>query len=393
MPSTAPSKMADSLAERMLYSSERSAKKELIRVEKYDVFISYRRDGGEMLAHILYERLRDAGYAAFQDVESLRSGNFNTALYDVIENCRDFVLILSPGALDRCANPDDWVKNEIVYALEHNKNIIPIMMRGFQWPEVLPPEIDALRYKNGLTANTEYFDQFLIKLEDFLDSKKNTAPKPRAKHSLRVILFASLYALGLLSPLLILFVFHQPFVLWQRLLYACWLIGGAIWFCNEIETRPEVAASCFGTITEEDLQQHPDVIFRQVTGVFGKDIFISNQKPEGFTSYYVLERLEFGSWDGKKTNYLKVQFRRMLKWYDPSVLYLHSLSRGGQAVKMLSRQGFLLQLNPDDLSKDVDHLSKGTLHVFLSYRKKQLVQAEIYNCSDEELRARIRKEC
>ena len=31
-------------------------------MDRYDVFISYRRDGGEMLAHILYERMKDAGY-------------------------------------------------------------------------------------------------------------------------------------------------------------------------------------------------------------------------------------------------------------------------------------------------------------------------------------------
>ena len=154
-------------------------------MDRYDVFISYRRDGGEMLAHILYERMKDAGYYVFQDVESLRSGDFNTALYDVIENCQDFILVLSPGALDRCSNPDDWVKNEIVYALEHKKNIIPIMMRGFEWPEYLPPEIDILRYKNGLTASTEYFDNFIKKLESFLDSKKASKTMQRQKHSLR----------------------------------------------------------------------------------------------------------------------------------------------------------------------------------------------------------------
>ena len=143
-------------------------------MDRYDVFISYRRDGGEMLAHILYERMKDAGYYVFQDVESLRSGDFNTALYDVIENCQDFILVLSPGALDRCSNPDDWVKNEIVYALEHKKNIIPIMMRGFEWPEYLPPDIDIIRYKNGLTASTEYFDNFIKKLQTFLSSKKTS---------------------------------------------------------------------------------------------------------------------------------------------------------------------------------------------------------------------------
>lgn len=359
-------------------------------MEKYDIFISYRRDLGEMMAHVLYERLKDSHYTVFQDLESLRSGNFNTALYDVIEDCQDFILILSPGALDRCVNPGDWVKNEIVHALKHGKNIIPIMMRGFEWPETLPPELEDLRYKNGLTASTEYFDKFLEKLFTFLTASRQIQKKQ--PHSLRVILFTSLYLLGLLLPLITVFLFKQPFVLWQRLLYAFWLIAGAAWFCNAIETQPQVAASCFGTISEADLQQPPDVIFRQVTGVFGKGIYKSSEKPEGFTSYYHLERLEFGSWDHRKTNYLKIQFRRSFKWYDPSVLYLHSLSRGGQAVKMLSRQGFLLQLMPEDFDPTVDYLSKGTLHVFLSYHKKRLAQAEIYNCSPEELRERIRKE-
>lgn len=52
---------------------------------KHDVFISYRRDGGEYTAKILRDRLSELGYAVFFDVESLRSGDFNTKLYSVIE--------------------------------------------------------------------------------------------------------------------------------------------------------------------------------------------------------------------------------------------------------------------------------------------------------------------
>ena len=43
----------------------------------YDVFISYRRSGGEYTAKILRDRLEDMGYRVFFDVESLRSGYFN----------------------------------------------------------------------------------------------------------------------------------------------------------------------------------------------------------------------------------------------------------------------------------------------------------------------------
>ena len=53
---------------------KRDAKKE------YDIFISYRRDGGESTAKILRDKLTELGYSVFFDVESLRSGDFNKKL-------------------------------------------------------------------------------------------------------------------------------------------------------------------------------------------------------------------------------------------------------------------------------------------------------------------------
>ena len=83
----------------------------------YDVFISYRREGGAATARILRDRLTEMGYRVFFDLESLRSGYFNTALYSVIEECRDVIVVLSPDSLDRCVNDDDWVRLEVEHAL------------------------------------------------------------------------------------------------------------------------------------------------------------------------------------------------------------------------------------------------------------------------------------
>lgn len=138
---------------------------------KYDVFISYRRDGGEYTAKILKDRLEDLGYRVFFDVESLRSGDFNEKLYSVIEECQDFILILSPNSLERCSNEDDWVQAEIIHAIKCKKNIIPIMLRGFQFPEILPEEIDIIRMKSGLESNSEFFDAFINRLQTFLSAK------------------------------------------------------------------------------------------------------------------------------------------------------------------------------------------------------------------------------
>ena len=123
--------------------------------EKFDIFISYRREGGLELADSIYQRLINAGYSAFLDLEQLNSGKFNTKLIGVIEQCQDFILVLPPDALDRCADEDDWLRQEVECALKHKKNIIPIMLRGFEWPSVdaLPESLRDLPNYNGISAS------------------------------------------------------------------------------------------------------------------------------------------------------------------------------------------------------------------------------------------------
>lgn len=141
---------------------------------KYDIFISYRRDGGESTAKILRDKLTELGYTVFFDVESLRSGDFNKRLYSVIEECEDVLVVLSPGALDRCVSEDDWVRLEIEHALKTGKNVVPVMLRGFIFPKTLPESIEPLRYKNGLESNYQFFDAFIEKLQEFLTARPRT---------------------------------------------------------------------------------------------------------------------------------------------------------------------------------------------------------------------------
>lgn len=138
---------------------------------KYDVFISYRREGGEYTAKIIHDKLTGLGYNVFFDVESLRSGQFNTKLFSVIDECEDFISVLSPNSLDRCANENDWVRLEVAHAIRKGKNIVPVLLRGFQFPEKLPGDIEQLRYQSGLEASTEFFDAFAKRLLEFLKTK------------------------------------------------------------------------------------------------------------------------------------------------------------------------------------------------------------------------------
>ncbi|MBE7000230.1 MAG: toll/interleukin-1 receptor domain-containing protein [Ruminococcaceae bacterium] len=143
-------------------------------MKKYQIFISYRRDGGADLAGRISDRLTALGYSVFLDVESMRSGKFNDQLYRAIEACNDFLLILPPNGLDRCTNPEDWVRLEIAHALNCNRNIVPILARGFAFPETLPGDIDDIRHMDGIRASIDYFDAVMDKIESHLHSRRQS---------------------------------------------------------------------------------------------------------------------------------------------------------------------------------------------------------------------------
>lgn len=180
---------------------------------KYQIFISYRREGGESLAALLHERFTRMGYRVFYDVESLRSGNFNEKLLDVIEECNDVLLVLPPNGLDRCiGNPEDWVRREIAHAVKCEKNIIPVMMRNFVFPENLPEDIEPVVRMNGVSANMEYFDAVMHKIteqlllskveytadQDYVDEvkRKISEGSPAAKNELAFIFEQGLYSVN-----------------------------------------------------------------------------------------------------------------------------------------------------------------------------------------------------
>lgn len=145
---------------------------------KYDVFISYRRTAYDT-ANLIAVKLRHAGYRVFFDVDTLTAGKFNEQLLEVIRNCKDFILVLPENALDRCDQPDDWIRREVVCAMESRRNIIPIMLDGFSWPEIIPDEMKELVNYQAITAvGHEYFDMAVERLQGYL---KSSPQKPVRK--------------------------------------------------------------------------------------------------------------------------------------------------------------------------------------------------------------------
>ncbi len=134
---------------------------------KYDIFISYRREGGYDTAQLLYDRLTQMRYRVSFDLETLRGGKFNTQLYQRIEQCSDVLVIMSKDSLDLRENPDDdWFRLEIAHALKHKKNIVPVFLRDFKFPQKgeLPSDIADLVDYQGVTASQEHFDSVLQRI-------------------------------------------------------------------------------------------------------------------------------------------------------------------------------------------------------------------------------------
>lgn len=77
-----------------------------------DVFVSYRRSNGSQLASLLKVHLQLRGFSVFIDVERLEAGKFDNNLLQSIQKAKHFLLVLTPGALDRCLDDvekKDWV--------------------------------------------------------------------------------------------------------------------------------------------------------------------------------------------------------------------------------------------------------------------------------------------
>ncbi len=93
---------------------------------RYDIFISYRRTGGAQYARILQLMLMQRGYRVFLDYDELTDGVFGEHIRAAISEAPVFMLVLSKGAMERCLNPDDWVRQEVMLAIEQGKHLIPV---------------------------------------------------------------------------------------------------------------------------------------------------------------------------------------------------------------------------------------------------------------------------
>jgi hypothetical protein len=117
-------------------------------------------------AVMLHRDLKEAGYNVFLDFHSLGSGDYVDNIYKAIDECEDFILMLSQDALnERIYDENDIMVKEIMRAHEKNKPIIGIMLDGFEeFPQNLPEKLSFLPRVNCLSGKMVYYDAMFQRL-------------------------------------------------------------------------------------------------------------------------------------------------------------------------------------------------------------------------------------
>ncbi len=164
----------------------------------FDVFISYRRDKGSEVARLLAEKLQSRGYRVFLDVDALGSGEWGKQLSDRIDECPDFIAIVTDGYFVRCENADDVVRREIAHALAGNSTVVPLLVGDARIPAELPADISGISAHNGVKYLHEYAEQAVDKVCSFLRSTPLLGPERlgTGEAQPRIIVLCVLFFIG-----------------------------------------------------------------------------------------------------------------------------------------------------------------------------------------------------
>lgn len=154
-----------------------------------NIFISYRRDTGSMLARLVYDRITiQKRWHVFLDVEELAAGDFRKAIQEKMRSCDIFILILSKNSLDRCSDPQDNVRLEIETAKEQNLAFIPVTSEDFEWPQKMPEGLEYVKDCNAVPYIQVYSQSFFERLYEFIKDirkKNNTAARHEAAAAMK----------------------------------------------------------------------------------------------------------------------------------------------------------------------------------------------------------------
>jgi hypothetical protein len=141
------------------------------------LLISYRRDDAEAYAGRIYDQLVLAfgKDAVFMDIDAIPVGeDFISVIESALAKVQAVVVVIGPDWLGqqdsagqrRLDDPDDFVRLEVLTALDRDIHVIPVLFRGAPMPapEAFPSALQRLSRRNALEVGDARFHVDMEKL-------------------------------------------------------------------------------------------------------------------------------------------------------------------------------------------------------------------------------------
>ena len=180
------------------------------------IAISYRREDSMPIAGRLYDRLQAkfGKQNVFMDFDSIPPGvDFRERIRHTIERSNLVIAVIGPHWLGeqsdgsrRIDDPTDFVRLEIDYALKGGIPVIPLLVNStlMPKPEKLPPEIEALAFRNALPLDSGM--DFHSHAERLINSIANIRTHSSGELRSRIAIWGTI---TIIAVALVLFLFQR----------------------------------------------------------------------------------------------------------------------------------------------------------------------------------------
>lgn len=153
------------------------------------IFVSYRRDDSSGHAGRLSDRLSAhfGNEQIFMDIDQIEPGeDFVEVIENAVGSCEILIAIIGrqwlssvDGSSPRLNNPNDFVRLEIIAALNRDIRVIPVLVQGATMPnpQDLPDDLSKLSRRNALELSDRRWnrdvDQLIVALEKILRTRED----------------------------------------------------------------------------------------------------------------------------------------------------------------------------------------------------------------------------
>ena len=139
-------------------------------MKRYDIFISHsRKYGDNEIANLIYDKLSPY-YSVYLDIRTQDLGRFDKLLEEYVSKCTDFILIISEDFFVR----KSWVWQEVKWALENKKNIIPVYIDANNiYGKSFPQNLEYIENLAWVEYHEKRVDDVIRDIIKYLKTKSN----------------------------------------------------------------------------------------------------------------------------------------------------------------------------------------------------------------------------